>query len=749
MIKKISKIKNLGIFNNYTWETNLSKFERYNLIYGWNASGKTTLTDLFTRLEIGVSEKYKDLDYKVNTDSGLFAPNNPFPGKIRVFNQEYIAKNIQLLYGKAKPIFVLGEENKKIADRIDADEIQVADQKKIMEGQRELRAKLEKERASKFTDIARIISANTSGEATRKYNKRNAEDAFKNLSKKIELSKKDIDKYILTVKQLERESAPVPSYPNYIINSKEYAVKNRLDSCLNKSKNLLSKTVELIVIERLRNNSDIYSWVEQGVRLHNKYNSKVCEFCGRKIPDNRTKQLLGFFNDADKQLKQDLDQLIVELKKCLESIVSLKLPDKAILYKELQKDYGEAKQNYEIEMQNFVRKLKEHIKTLGDKKLKTTEEILMTNTLSFTNLIAKLESAKDEINKHNNKTQNFANQKSKARTALENHYLSTVYDDIKSLDNQISDADKEINNIVNNPENGITALQAKIDNNYKKISSPHKACAAINQKLHTFLGKDELMFEPEDKAFLIKRKGKLANNLSEGEKTAIAFVYFTIHLKDKMFKLKDGIVVIDDPISSLDSNSLFQAFAFLKNSVSEAKQIFILTHNFDFLKLLLNWIKHVPKSAGKKSFYMINNKYTNDGNRYAYLTKMDDLLRSYESEYHYLFKILYDFKSDGTLASVYHIPNVARKVLDTFLMFRVPNSESYYKKIESLRDVFDENKLAAIYKFTNNQSHITGKGFDPALVPETQKCVTYLLEMIETVFKEHYKILKESINNAS
>lgn len=41
--------------------------------------------------------------------------------------------------------------------------------------------------------------------------------------------------------------------------------------------------------------------------------------------------------------------------------------------------------------------------------------------------------------------------------------------------------------------------------------------------------------------------------MSEGEKTAIPFVYFTIHLKDKDFDIKNGIIVIDDPICSMDS----------------------------------------------------------------------------------------------------------------------------------------------------------------------------------------------------
>ena len=245
---------------------------------------------------------------------------------------------------------------------------------------------------------------------------------------------------------------------------------------------------------------------------------------------------------------------------------------------------------------------------------------------------------------------------------------------------------------------------------------------------------------------MIKRNGKLANNLSEGEKTAIAFVYFTIQLKDQDFDLNTGIVVVDDPVSSLDSNSLFQAFAFLKNAVIDASQVFILTHNFDFLKLLLNWVKNMDRGS-KGNYFMIKNCYTNNC-RCAVLDKMDKELAEYESEYHYLFKQLKTFQSDGTIAQSYPIPNIARKVLETFLMFRVPCGEGLYKKLERLENTtsFDKNKFTAIYKFTNDQSHITGSGFDPALVPETQKNVKYLLEMIENVFPEHYKILDESIS---
>lgn len=215
-------------------------------------------------------------------------------------------------------------------------------------------------------------------------------------------------------------------------------------------------------------------------------------------------------------------------------------------------------------------------------------------------------------------------------------------------------------------------------------------------------------------------------------------------MKDKDFDVSNGIVVIDDPICSLDSNSLFQAFAFLRNAVKEASQVFILTHNFDFLRLLLNWLHNKPNRDGKKAYYMIKNKLDSNDSRIAAIDKLDALLQENHSEYHYLFKVLCQLESDGTIAKVYPIPNIARKLLDSFLMIMVPNSKSMYTKMELL--TFDANKKTAIYKFVNDQSHITGNGFNPSLIPECQKTVKYLLEMIEAVFPEHYKVLRESVS---
>lgn len=78
------------------------------------------------------------------------------------------------------------------------------------------------------------------------------------------------------------------------------------------------------------------------------------------------------------------------------------------------------------------------------------------------------------------------------------------------------------------------------------------------------------------------------------------------------------------------------------------------------------------------------------------------------------------------------------------MKFCVPKSVDAYQQLRELN--FDEHKKLVIYKFMNDQSHITGSGFDPALVSETQKCVKYVLELMEATFSEHYKYLVESVS---
>lgn len=744
MIRKFLEIENLGIFDDFHWNETLPRFERLNIVYGWNGSGKTTLSRFFLMLNGNEFIEFQDMQYRIETDEGNYEKGMSYIKKIRVFNQDYISKNIDVLSCTANPIFILGEENKKIADLIRKDELLLRGDsndpknlgmlkeleilKKELDQQKEKYGKL-------FTDVAKIIGANILGTSTRDYRKNNAEKDFSRLNSKNILTKEEKTKLLESLRQQELG----------IINEIDAThIGGKAEHLISEVKELLSLTIQAGDIEKLKNNSEISKWVEDGVKLHQKFESTICEYCNQEIPLERILQLNNYFNDADKKLKLKIDAEIAKLELFKNQIDQILIKDEANLYKEFRDEYVSNVNDLEKCKREIITDINRVINVTENKKLHTNESIDLLENIDSATFETAIQNVNFTISKHNQKSKNFSEILEKARETLKNHYLSEIFDDVKILKKEIEITEQKISLLEEGDSNslespGINEIQRRIEINRNKISESGLACDEINSCLETFLGRKELVFENGQDGYVIKRNGLLATNLSEGEKTAIAFVYFTIHIKDKDFNVEDGIVVIDDPISSFDSNSLFQAFSFLKNSVQKGYQIFILTHNFDFLQLIINWFNNDP---AKKSFYMIKNEIV-DGKRCAHLDLLDKLLCKYHNEYQYLFSLLVNFKSDGTIESVYNMPNITRKVLDNFLDIMVPDNSTPYKKLAKID--FDDKKKTAIYKFTNDQSHITGKGFDPSLLSETQKVIAYLLEMMEKVFPMHYKILQESL----
>jgi len=52
MIVSINKVKHFGLFKDFKWSGDIPGFRQYNLIYGWNYSGKTTLSRIFRCIEL-------------------------------------------------------------------------------------------------------------------------------------------------------------------------------------------------------------------------------------------------------------------------------------------------------------------------------------------------------------------------------------------------------------------------------------------------------------------------------------------------------------------------------------------------------------------------------------------------------------------------------------------------------------------------------------------------------------------------
>ena len=74
MIKRINHIKDFGVFKDYQRSGDVQDFAKLNIIYGWNYSGKTTISRIFQSFENKeIDNYYNGCDFKIEDyDDNLF-----------------------------------------------------------------------------------------------------------------------------------------------------------------------------------------------------------------------------------------------------------------------------------------------------------------------------------------------------------------------------------------------------------------------------------------------------------------------------------------------------------------------------------------------------------------------------------------------------------------------------------------------------------------------------------------------------
>jgi wobble nucleotide-excising tRNase len=114
MIRTIQTIKNFGVFGDFRWPTGLPEFKKRNLLYGWNYSGKTTLSRIIRAFEQRRPHSdFADAQLQLKMDDGALhniSSPDAFP-PLRVFNSDFVSANLNFQTGSAMPILVLNRES--------------------------------------------------------------------------------------------------------------------------------------------------------------------------------------------------------------------------------------------------------------------------------------------------------------------------------------------------------------------------------------------------------------------------------------------------------------------------------------------------------------------------------------------------------------------------------------------------------------------------------------------------------------
>lgn len=747
MIKRIIKIKNCPSFVDFTPATDLPDFLKFNLVYGWNGSGKTSLSRILRSFETGRCY-YNDsicpeFELKLDNDTTIKHTNLAGFNQIRVFNKDFISENVSYDGCSAKPIFYLGKDNKETNEKIRDLGEKLASVKEKLEEKRRSLVKANENKDKELTNKAKDIRINltTPNDSNyRNYERPNLETSLNKhsstiLKGKIKYSEKELGALKKAIVQDSKSTINKINIPDF-----------DLSVLANQIKEVLSKSVISKTLEELSRDTQISQWVEEGLSIHKDRKLKKCSFCNQQIADTRIKELENHFNDEYQSTLATVKSLLLEV--INRKINSFIFPNSSEFYGDLSDKYVLLKNGAEKVITEFNDEL-ERIKNILDKK---SQNLFDKQQLDQVKIIdkTKFDEINDLIEVHNKRTIDFDNQIKQNKESLELYYLSEffkTYQDILANCKIIKEEADSLEDDFSKKSDELTTLK-------QSLISFHIPVEQINNDLEDFLGRKDLKLKAvdEDKGYEIIRNGEVARDLSEGEKTALAIVYFLAKIKEDSFDLKNGVVVIDDPVSSLDSGAIFQAYGFIKESVKEAGQLIVLTHHFDFFRQIKRWFSWSGNKSQSSFFMCVCSEVS--GDRRSSLVKIDDLLIKYESEYHFLFSLLHRLteNNETNLEKLYSIPNVARKFLESFLAFRVPTignkGEPYLNsRLEEIE--FDKKKKERIQRFVETHSHPRYESgiqdFDMTVLGEASSIVKDILELVKTEDEKHYNYLVKSI----
>lgn len=555
-----------------------------NFFYGKNGTGKSTLAKSFT-----------------DGNAQLTWDGDPYPEeRIFIYNEDFIQKNVQS-YGNIAGVFTISEVNAELKKEAD----EKTDQKKAKEAEVKVKEQKVKDigEEQKVADDAYIEEIWNISELYR--------TAFpkaliylrdkKRFVKKLEgyhpklADKEEVEKLYKTVYSTV-EKLPCQEYKTVPVTLP--------DSPLLQKAILSSGDTEFAEFIRTLGSLD---WLTRGHRDYHEKAGGRCPYCGEKLRDNFETDLASCYDAQYKQDKNELDRFVKGYADSLNTIAATIKANQANPWKTVRADdYAE---KYEL----FLEKGKNNMALLHQKQNNPSQKVELDDLsalLAEINEIA--EKINDEIRSYNNIVADIPNQKKfcsemiwhwiayDSQQAIIDHNdqkqkrndaAAALREEQEKLGEEISELDKEISDLNNQTVNTAKAMEE------------------INKSLRSagFRG-FELQEKPGAKyvyRLVRKEDGReevVNKDLSEGERHFIAFLYF-YHLvmgsQSDDGKQEDKIVIIDDPVSSMDSGSLFVVASLVRemaavcynnyeldeeNRDDHIRQFFCLTHNPYFFR---------------------------------------------------------------------------------------------------------------------------------------------------------------------
>lgn len=362
-------------------------------------------------------------------------------------------------------------------------------------------------------------------------------------------------------------------------------------------------------------------WVRQGHSHYAGQTDGKCPYCQQKLPEDFDQDIAACF---DAQYQSD----IAEITK-FQSVYKSEMDS---ILKTLQGNLGEIMPGLNIEPYQTKLKMLQDAITINNQRIaaKVKEPTTIASLEDIDTLLLDIGAIIDKLNAQisarNNIVSDIKNQKIKCKKEVWEYLAYVLKDVVKTYRDTITKISVDVS-ALNTQMKTLIAEGKQLNNDIaelnKQVVNTEAAIEGINRIIHTsgFQGFSLKAKEGVQNTYeVIRPNGSIAEKLSEGERNFIAFLYF-YHLVKGSYssdEVKEKIVVIDDPVSSMDSGALFIVSALVREMIEVCynntdyrsqkvdgdyiKQIFILTHNVYFHKEITH---HQVKRYRSVSFYLI------------------------------------------------------------------------------------------------------------------------------------------------
>ena len=736
-IKRFVKIQDEGLFQNFAWPSNLYEFSKINLIYGWNGTGKTILSRLMGKLGGEVAAKNINIEVKVD-GKNLKASEFIVQGyNIKVFNRDFIEENI-LTRGHFDQIVFLG---KNVATQKAIEEKEGLSFEKMQEKSDldDLRKKASNELDKFCTDEAKFIKDNLYSAGLDESDYQNYKiDRYKADAETIFKDGNQLSNYSFDTKIREssaKQLLEIIKEPNKAeVKTFDYQIPN-LESIAEKIDNLLNKELTREIVKALEEDRDLEQWTRDGLRYYDSKGSEICPWCEEQPSTRRIEELRKHFDDSYEKLHSSIKNTIDEIETHINEIHDLESYKSLMLFSDLSQEYitnlDQLGEIY-VEIKEW---LSMSLASLTKKLSKMNEPFTLDHQLPQIdeNICEKIRS---QLENHNSRSKAYHQERMELCKLYVDKIISEKRDKYTSYKSSVDEIEKKINDI----DEIIAGIKSEIVKLKESAKDSETPLDQLNRSIADFFGHSELQFKDggEGQGYTIMRGGDseaTPQSISEGEKTAIALLYFLMSIDSGNFDISTSIIVFDDPVSSMDSNFLYQAISKIDKVASKVAQTFILTHNYS----VLSEIKRKVSQNNKIEYYILEVKQ-NLEERTAVIKTLPKVLKDYNSEYYYLFYCLWSIETEQESSIEYHynLANMSRRFLETFFKFRFPGKR-LKEAIEASK--LEHHKADCIDRFVNRRSHIDSIDVldhqgDP--LAEADLAVKYILEMVKKLDADHY-----------